>query len=256
MGRKIVVFILGVLTVTCGSGTSSFAPPPPRGEAELNVLFIGNSLTYINDLPGMTAALLDSAGVGPVRVASVALPNFGLQDHWARGEAQSAIRSGGWDVVILQQGPSATEGRPSLLEYGERYATLIRENDAEPAFYMVYPSIFRFDDFPGVIQSYTDAARLVDGILYPVGLAWLIAWEQDPELQLYSGDGLHPSFLGTYIAALVIVEALSGRSARDLPSMFRTAGANRLIRIDQWGARIARRAASEANARVGAASSP
>ena len=217
----------------------------------MNVLFIGNSLTYINDLPGMTAALLDSAGAGPVRVASVALPNFGLQDHWVRGEAQAAIRSGGWDVVILQQGASATEGRASLLEYGERYARLIRENGGEPAFYMVYPSIFRFDDFPGVIQSYTDAARLVDGILYPVGEAWLIAWDTDPELQFYSGDGLHPSPLGTYIAALVIVEALSGRPARELPSTFRTAGANRLVRIDQWGARIARQAATEANERAG-----
>jgi hypothetical protein len=117
------------LLLAAGTATCSLDPidpivtePPP--EEALAVLFVGNSLTYSNDLPGSVGALLDSAGVGPLWFESVALPNWGLQDHWAYGAAPGAIGRGGWDVVVLQQGPSATEGRPSLLAYATSFAQL------------------------------------------------------------------------------------------------------------------------------------
>ena len=54
----------------------------------------------------------------------------------------------------MQQGPSATEGRPSLLEYAEFFADEIRAVGAEPALYMVWPSQARSFDFEGVSDSY------------------------------------------------------------------------------------------------------
>lgn len=156
-------------------------PTQPSGGGE-GILFIGNSLTYSNDLPGMLAALLQEGGGESVVVDAEASPNAGLPDHWMFGGARDRIRAGGWSVVILQQGPSATEGRPFLLDYAELFAGETRAVGAEPALYMVWPSIQRFADFDGVLDSYRTAAENVDGIFFPAGEAWCVAWESDPDL--------------------------------------------------------------------------
>jgi len=209
-----------LLLAACGSGGTD--PQDPLDPAALNILFVGNSLTYTNDLPGMVAALIDSAGLGPVAVRSVAFPDFGLEDHWNQGGARTQLGREGWDFVVLQQGPSATEGRPSLLEYTELFAGPIRAAQAQPALYMVWPAAARSFDWDGVRDSYQMAAELVDGLFLPAGEAWREAWKEDAGLTLYGADGFHPSPLGTYLAALVIAERLTGRSAVGMAGVLRT----------------------------------
>ena len=57
------LFALGLLgsIAGCAGGRSPSAPPPTRPSA-YRVLFIGNSLTYTNDLPGTVAAMALAAG--------------------------------------------------------------------------------------------------------------------------------------------------------------------------------------------------
>jgi len=196
----------------CGQSETSFEPPGSDGD--LRVLFLGNSLTYSNDLPGMLVFLLDDAEI-KATVASLAYPNFGLQDHWEMQDTHDRIAEG-WDVVVLQQGPSATEGRGSLIELAERFAGPIRAAGATPALYMVWPAEPRSFDFQGVSDSYAAAADRVGGLLFPAGEAWLDAWELDEGIALYGGDHFHPSPLGSYLAALVIYEQLIGADAREL----------------------------------------
>jgi len=215
----------GLLALAClgACAASSGAAAQQQGRASpLRVLFIGNSLTAANDLPGMVRALVDSAKAGPIEVGVVAYPNFGLEDHWTTGEARPAIVQGHWDFVVLQQGPSATEGRPSLLEYGKRFAVEIRAHGATPAFHMVWPARARSFDFDGVSRSYQMAAEQVDGVLLPAGDAWRAAWESDSSLALYGPDGFHPSPAGTYLAALVVYAGLTDRSPVGLPSSITT----------------------------------
>ena len=189
---------ISLLVAACASN------PITPGEGERGILFVGNSLTYSNDLPGMLAALLGQGSDDDFVVDSEASANFGLIDHWSFGDARERIRAGGWEVVVLQQGPSATEGRPYLLDYVELFADEIRAGGGEPALYMVWPSRDRFHDFDGVFDSYRTAAENDDGLFFPSGEAWRVAWETDPELPLYGTDGFHPSVFGTYLAPLVL----------------------------------------------------
>jgi hypothetical protein len=182
----------------------------------LRILFIGNSLTYVNDLPAMVCGLARSAG-RQARCESVAKPDYSLEDHWNEREARAAIARG-WDVVILQQGPSALpESRRLLIDYAKRFDGEIRKTGARTALYMVWPSQARRGDFPGVSQSYAAAAKEVNGLLLPVGDAWRAAWAVDARLPLYGADGLHPSVSGTYLAALVIYAQLFGEPAPAVP---------------------------------------
>jgi hypothetical protein len=174
------------------------------------VLFIGNSLTSFHDLPTLVEQV--SAADAPLSCESVTADDHSLEDHWTRGAAARAIRTGGWTVVVLQQGPSALpESQRLLREYTKRFDGIIKEAGAKTALYMVWPSRTRSADFDAVSAAYTAAARDVNGLLLPVGEAWRAAWRRDPNLRLYSPDGLHPSPLAAYLAALVIAEQLTGR---------------------------------------------
>jgi hypothetical protein len=184
------------------------------GDGTLRVLFIGNSLTYTNDMPAMLEAIA-AAEPGPgIEIEVVAVPNYSLEDHWNQGDAVRAIRRGGWSVVVLQQGPSAlSESRVLLIDYAKRFAEEIQRAGARPALYMVWPSRARSFDFPGVSASYTAAAKAVSGVLLPAGDAWRKAWRLDPDLVLYGPDGFHPSRLGSVLAALVIYRRLASLGA-------------------------------------------
>ena len=222
--RAITVAIFLSLAGAAGCGAD---PTAPVQQDRLSVLFIGNSLTYWYELPKILEDLFAAGGAGEIHTRDLSRPNWGLQDHWHLTTVTSIIAEG-WDVVVLQQGPSATEGRPSLLDYSQRFAEEIRGAGGTPALYMVWPSQSRFFDFDGVSDSYSTAAELVDGLLFPAGEAWRVAWELDPDLELYGPDAFHPSALGSYLAAVVMYEQLSGRDPRDLPTTVATTLAEEL----------------------------
>ncbi len=173
----------------------------------IRILFIGNSLTYSNDLPAMVCGLARSTG-RQVTCETVAKPDYGLEEHWNDREARQAIARG-WDVVVLQQGPSALpESRRLLIDYTRRFDAEIKKAGARTALFMVWPSRARRGDFPGVSQSYAAAAKDVNGLLLPAGDAWRAAWAVDSGLPLHGPDGFHPSSMGTYLSALVIFERI------------------------------------------------
>lgn len=187
------------------------APAPTR------ILFIGNSLTYQNDLPGMVCTLARAAG-RPAVCESIAKPDVSLEDHWHAGEARKAIATGRWDIVVLQQGPSALpESRRLLIDYTKRFDAEIKKAGARTALYMVWPSRSRRGDAEGVSQSYRAAAKAVAATLLPVGDAWREAWAIDRNLPLYAADNFHPSESGTYLAALVAYRHLLGAPAPATP---------------------------------------
>jgi hypothetical protein len=205
--------LLLLFLVSCGGGDAG-APPPPFSGDQLRVLFVGNSLTHDNDLPAMASQVAASLDAPPMVVGRVIRGGFSLGDHWAEGTAQGMIRQGTWDVVVLQQGPSALpESQAGLLASTRQFADLAEQHGARVALLMVWPESNRPAARDSVRMSYTNAAAAVDGILVPAGEAWRAAWRRDAALALYSSDGFHPAPMGSYLAALSLVEQLYGRSS-------------------------------------------
>jgi hypothetical protein len=139
---------------------------------------------------------------------------YALEDHWVDQWPRDVVAEGGWDVVVLQQGPSSLpENRDHLVYWSKIWADLIREQGGVPALYMVWPDRSRVRYFDEVSLSYRTAAEAVDGLLFAVGDAWQEAWQRDETLPLYDTDDLHPSPMGTYLAALTIYRGLTNRDA-------------------------------------------
>jgi hypothetical protein len=56
---------------------------------------------------------------------------------------------------------------------------------------------------PALDRASLGLARELNALVAPVGRAWQLARERDPQLPLYDDDGSHPAVLGTYAAAYV-----------------------------------------------------
>src|SRR5512135_2083048 len=66
------------------------------------VLFIGNSYTYVNDLPSTFVQLARSGG-HEVEVGVAAPGGWTLADHARSPETLSTLNSAKWDFVVLQE---------------------------------------------------------------------------------------------------------------------------------------------------------
>src|SRR5436190_9520176 len=106
-----------------------------RRGTPIRVLFVGNSYTGVNDLPGAVKALADADTTGPgLVVDSYTVGGAKLADHWNGGTAPDKIRDGDWDFVVLQeqsQTPLHFFGRNDFyVPYATKFGELIREKRA------------------------------------------------------------------------------------------------------------------------------
>jgi hypothetical protein len=234
-----------LLLSSVGACQDTSGPKPPLS---LKVLFIGNSLTYYNNLPG-TVAEIAVAGGDVIQVEMVAKPGYALIDHLTDGtEAEDAIRREPWDYVVLQQGPTTLPvNRDSLILWTKMFEPIIRSMGARPALYMVWPNASQPGNFGAVRTSFQMAADAVAGVFLPAGVAWQDAWQRDAALPLSGPDGFHPSPLGTYLAALTIYERLTGHDPRSLPPYAIVDGA--ALNVPEATIRLLQQAAHSANTR-------
>lgn len=206
---------------------AEFASPPPAGE--MRVLFVGNSFTARNDLPGMVAGLLTEGGVAErVRTRMVAAGGAQLEEHAASEELRGDIAGLTWHKVILQDFSTAplfeAEG-PRSAEAIAELSALARQSGAESVLFATWAraeghSLYEqsFDGFlapdgPGemtdiVERHYRKVGAETGARVAPVGRMWLTASTVLPEIEIYAEDGYHASPAGTYLTALVIARTL------------------------------------------------
>ena len=178
--------------------------------AQQSILFLGNSLTYSNDMPGMVRDIASSYGI-EVDVQSICLPNYALEDHINDGRFQKLLEQKQFDYVVFQQGPSSQRyGRESLIEYGAEIDRISKANGSEAVYFMVWTSLGYYHTFDKVIENHENAAKLNGMKVVPVGKVWFNLRSKSPHLGLYNMDGFHPSPKGSFLAAFMIYSHLFG----------------------------------------------
>jgi hypothetical protein len=218
MSKALTSTLAALTCVACGVGTLSGPDNDvrPFGDAEVKVLFIGNSLTAANDLPALVGRIADAAGRS-FEYRTLLRPNYSLEDHWYTG-ADAVVRELEPDVVVFQQGPSSVEPNPlHLRRWTATFAPIVEQAGGRAALLMVWPERSRMEAFDAVRESYRSAAEVVDGLFIPAGESWRAVWERDAGIDLYGPDGFHPSRTGSFVAALTVFEVLFEEDVRDLP---------------------------------------
>ncbi len=208
MKKTMFKFLLVTLCLNTLATQTNASKFNHQTKTNFNVLFVGNSLTYSNNLPQLVSDYAATKGL-TITTKTVAKGGYAIVDHWAEGRVQSLVRSNQYDFVIIQQGPSSQQdGYDMLVNDGAKYAQLCQDNNTQLAYYMVWPSIRYFHTFLGVIQNYTAGAEENNAILIPVGSAWKEYIDTTGDYSYYGPDGFHPSRKGSQKAAEVIVETL------------------------------------------------
>lgn len=114
--KKILLILITLTTISCKSQQKDSAK-------EINVLFIGNSLTYFYDMPQMVQKMLNETNLN-IRIEQSTFPGQSLDGHLSdiitsrtengintrkkeegeKTETEIKIAEKKWDVVILQTG--------------------------------------------------------------------------------------------------------------------------------------------------------
>lgn len=208
--------------------------PPVR------VLFIGNSYSFTNDLPGLTSALAEADWSNrPLAAATVAVGGATLHDLWEQGQALAHIQQGGWDYVVLQEHSMRPLFDPEGMAADvARFDAAIRRGGARTVLYMTWARAYAPEQQARITAAYRQLAARHQALLAPVGLAWQQARQQPDAPQLYQPDSSHPTLAGSYLAAYVFYAVLYQRSPEGLgqPDSSVLTGAQR-ARFQQiaWG---------------------
>ncbi len=186
-------------------------------EESQQVLFIGNSYTYQNDLPGMLAAL-GKAGGHPFVVDKSVAGGFTLEQHWRQEKALAKIQSRKWDYVVLQEQSQLPFVDPDRMhKFARLLDAEIEKQGAQTVFFLTWARQNSPDKQEAINQGYQTIAKDLDAQVSPVGIAWQQALAADDELALYKSDKSHPTKAGTYLAACVFYATLTGESPVSLP---------------------------------------
>ncbi|MBK9077598.1 MAG: hypothetical protein IPL77_21985 [Flavobacteriales bacterium] len=193
----------------------------PMHAQQTSVLFIGNSYTYVNDLPNTLRQLALSLD-DTMTVASSAPGGYTLFQHSTYAPTIAAIESQDWDFVVLQE-QSQLGALPfdvTTTELGASALVQRIEDNHEctyPVFYLTwgrqdgdaqncasFPFMCTYDGMQqGLRTNYIALAEWNDSYTAPVGAAWKEVRDTYPSINLYDPDGSHPSPAGTYLAACV-----------------------------------------------------
>ena len=209
---------------------------PAQVKTEPTILFLGNSMTYFNDLPTVFMNLSRSGGfaaeVYELTEGSYRLEYFADETDEVGAQVYDALKSYDWDYVILQEqsGISTIGAEEHMYPAARTLDSMIREANGESVFLMTWAYREGFSlpllglEFKNtreemqtqMAQNYGDIAAELDALLAPAGIAFMRCSANYPEIELWDEDGNHPSPAGTYLAACVLYQVLYDQSPGEL----------------------------------------
>ena len=203
--------------------------PPQKNNRSIHVLFIGNSYTYVNNLPAMFAQLAEAGHQPKVEATMLTPGGTRLQDHLEKFDDLTILRQGKWDYVVLQEqsvmGTSYyVNGNVRVVTdryfapYAKKWVSEIRKAGAIPVFYLTWARKATPEDQRELNYAYVHVAKETKSVVAPAGIAWSLVRQRQPEIELFYKDGSHPSPAGTYLSACAMYASIFQRDPTGLPS--------------------------------------
>ena len=188
----------------------------------MNILFVGNSYTYYSDMPeALFAPLAKRAGldctVTSVTVGGCTLARYVDEADSAGEKLCAAIAGQHYDLVVLQEHGTQPVRNPALFE--QSVAALLRLLQPQAERFILYATCGRKTGHPDLEKLGMTEAELNEALacaydavgtklglpVAHVGRAFAAYVAEHPEAELYDPDLLHPSLLGSTLAAETIL---------------------------------------------------
>lgn len=241
--KKIVCLILSVLlcfSCFCGCQTAQPEAPetptqpstttgPDRGE--LSVLFVGNSYTYYHDMPTkIFSNIAQAAGYEP-NVISVTCGGYSLEQH-ADPQNTYGLKVASYllpkninmfDFVVMQEQSQrpAYNNRAPFYDAVRTISAKAQAINAKPILYSTWGRRSDSKDLKSMgltnesmtwrlAAGYTAIGEELNIPVGHVGLAFYEVYTGNSGIELYDDDATHPSYAGSYLAAMTLFSKMTG----------------------------------------------
>lgn len=206
--RRVLLMLVGCLAlISCGRDAEVAEPEPIR------VLFVGNSLTYVGNLPAVVDALSRANGRATSSDMIVA-GGATLTDRVADGSVTAALASRKYAYVVLQErggdfmcafGPESCENASASLA---ALARMVKDHGAEPLLLGTYQVL---DEASQRIEAAESLAAWEAGADYvSVSERFRGLRSRHPEMTWFAEDGGHPGSDLTLLEAILLYERIHG----------------------------------------------
>lgn len=207
----------------------------------ISALFLGNSYTYYNGgVPAMIIEMAEENG-NVFTFESNTPGGYTFNGHSTNNTSLDLLAQGGYDFLVLQeqsQIPSFPQSQVAVecYPYAETLCDLAREASPciMPLFFMTWgrengdasncefwPPICTYEGMQTELSaSYINMAEMNQGMTAPSGDIWRNLRMDHPEIDLYIGDGSHPSVAGTFVVAATMYASMFGELATWVPEGF------------------------------------
>lgn len=203
--KKILAMILSVCLVFSGltffKGMETNAAD--KGDDTMNILFIGNSMTYYNTLCSVVEGLANHYG-HKVKCTAATNGGYTLIRNAKDDNVITAIQKGGYDKVIIQDivgsfdADNHMEGVQTITEMIKQYSP-----DAKIYSYEPWPTkdsiLGENSKLPYFTYYYIKAAKKYCNGVAPAGEAFYDMYKTEGK-DYYCTDGKHPMPLGTFVS--------------------------------------------------------
>ena len=194
------------------------------------ILLIGNSHTFMNDLPRMLSDLATSAGI-VTGVEHIAFGGFRLAQHAVNGPTLARIDQEPWDLVVLQESTAiqlealVDEMKPAVIALD----AATRAVGGRTLLVMMWAPYATSLETGVLHQHQQELARITVTIaeaacasVAPAGLAWEDVQTSHETIRPWSHDRVHAREAGTFLTACVLFATIWGESPAGLafPSGF------------------------------------
>jgi hypothetical protein len=218
------VILLGLGLPACSGGSGGSAAPSssqatPSTQAEITLLFMGNSHTDFHNVPGTVAALVRAVRPGRTVAATQAPGYLFLEDRLNDPATLALLNGQRWSAVVLQAQKYSSSGQFSYsTAEAEELVRITRRQGAQPVMFPEWPRR-GIAETRRIYDLHVAIARVAPACVAPIGQAWDVAAQRAPDLVLHDADGNHAAPAGAYLAAVVLAATLTGATPTDFPAI-------------------------------------
>ena len=280
----ILAFLLGFSAVACTGGgevteadTDPASDPVQTTEAsiqtdapetteiieedkQMNILFLGNSLMYYNDMPELFANIATANGkkvnVKSVTKGSATISDFADERTEVGSQAIPLLKNEKWDLVIIEPSrrisPYENTVKEVELASAKKIQELAKAAGGDVLLYSVWGNNngtvieYKANNPTSIVEVAShlmgrklhtqfmhevnlDFAAALGVKVAPAGYAFENCIAQYPQFNLYHSDERHPSPIGSYLAAAVIYATIYGEKVEVIPYNISSAPASGVL---------------------------